>query len=76
MNHRPRITLLFVLFLVSCVLTVMLFASLPVRPNGPGMSAIRSFGPDAPEIDRLSCRTADELNRTLVLLSPKKRLKQ
>ena len=75
MNHRPRISWLFLIFLILCALTIVLFGSLPSwydRPNGPGMSAIRPFGPDATEIDRLSCRTTTELDGTLTLVLPKR----
>jgi hypothetical protein len=74
MRHRPRITLLVLVFFALCVLTVMLFASLPAyhdRPSGPGLGALRTFGPSWPKIGLLSCRVTHELDPTLTLVSPK-----
>ena len=47
MNHKPRISILVMLFLIGCVLTVALFASLPAyaSPVGPVSASDRSFGP-------------------------------
>jgi len=71
MKHRTRISFLVVLFLILCVLTVMLFAALPDRTIGSGLSAFRAFGPDWPKNGLVSCRVTDELDPTLTLVFPK-----
>ena len=72
MNHKHRISWLAFWMIAACILTVLLFSSLPAysRPSGPTNNAYRSFGPVGMKNGRLSIPVANELSRTLVLVSP------
>ena len=63
MRHRDRIALLTVLFLLTCILTVVLFRHLPARPNGAASQINGS----------LYAPVTHELGKTLALVSPKNR---
>ena len=70
MKHRDRIPLLFLLFLLLCILTVALFRLLPARTNGAQFGGYRTIGALELKNDFLRARLPPELNAALVLVSP------